>query len=144
MAYSFQANKVGGGICADDEYWKALERGEFKMPQCADCRTWIWPAHFRCAECGSWTMDWVDVEPVGTVFSWVRTWYPFEWLKERQDDLPFVTILAELPQAGGARVLGVLKGSEEGLRIGARVRGEIDPPSDKSKGYAAIRWVLDA
>ena len=58
--------------------------------------------------------------------------------------VPYVLVLCELPQAGNRRVLGVLKGTEEGLRIGAPVHGVIDPPAPESKGYATIRWVLDA
>jgi uncharacterized protein len=53
-------------------------------------------------------------------------------------------VLAEIPAAGGARVMGVLRGDETELRIGARVRGVIEPPSAKSFGYATICWTLDA
>lgn len=103
----------------------------------------MWPAHYRCGDCGSWEQDWVDVEPVGAVYSWTRSWYAFERTRERADALPYVVILTELPQAGGARVLGVLQGDDSGLRIGAPVRGRIDPPSATTKGYPAIRWQLD-
>jgi uncharacterized protein len=143
MEYSFQKSRIGGGIAADDEYWMALERGEFLLPVCAGCAAWIWPAHFRCGHCGSWEMNWVAVKPKGKIFTWTRTWYRFEGLRERDADIPFVTILAEIPEAGGARIMGVLKGDETGLRIGAAVHGEIDPPAEKTKGYATIRWVLD-
>jgi hypothetical protein len=51
-------------------------------------------------------------------------------------------VVAELAGADGARVVGVLAGSEDGLRVGAPVHGHIDPPSAKSLGYAAVRWSL--
>ena len=142
MTYAFLENKITGGIGADDGYWEGLEEGEFRLARCPDCNTWRWPAHWRCAQCGGWGQEWVAVEPEGTVFSWTRTWYAFDRTQERAEDVPYVVVLAEIPAAGGARVLGVLKGSEEGLSIGAPVRGTIDPPSEKSKGYAAIRWWL--
>lgn len=142
MDYSFQKHKIIGGIGADDEYWKALERGEFRLPRCTECRSWAWPAHFRCGKCGSWEFEWASLEPMGKVFSWTRSWYAFERVNERSEDIPYVTILAEIPAADGARVLGVLRGSEEGLQIGARVQGTIDPPSQKTKGYPSIRWNL--
>lgn len=142
MSYSFENNRIAGGIAADDEYWKALEDKKFKLPRCAGCERWTWPAHFRCAECGSWDFKWEEVEPVGRVFSWTKTWMAFETIHERANSLPYVTVLTELPQAGSARVMGVLKGGEEKLRVGAPVIGTIDPPSDLTKGYATIRWTL--
>ena len=134
--------KIAGGIAADDEYWESLGRGEFRLCRCAACRSWMWPAHFRCGRCGDWEQEWVEVPPCGEIYSWTRTWYAFDRTKERADDLPYVVVLAELPQAGHARVLGVLEGSQEALRVGAPVVGSIDPPSEKSKGYPALRWTV--
>ena len=134
-------DRVTGGIGADEPYWAALAGGEFKLPRCAKCKTWTWPAHYRCP-CGSWDFDWEAVEPVGTVFSWTRTWYPFDRVPERHAVLPYATVLAEIPAAGGARVFGMVKGSDEGLKIGLPVRGVVTPASPDSKGYATICWEL--
>lgn len=134
--------QITGGIAADHEYWEALGRDEFRLCRCADCQEWMWPAHFRCGHCGSWEQEWVEVPAEGTVYSWTRTWYAFDRTKERAKDLPYVVILAEIPHAGNSRVLGVLKGDDSTIQIGARVVGSIDPPSEKSKGYPAIRWSL--
>jgi uncharacterized OB-fold protein len=86
----------------------------------------------------------VQVEPVGTVYSWTRSHYAFDRTQERAEDVPYVVVLAEIPAAGGARVLGALAGAEDDLRVGAPVTGTIDPPSPKSKGYPAIRWAVTA
>ena len=142
MEPSFQANRIVGGIGADEEYWNGLARGEFTLPRCAQCERWMWPAHFRCPDCGSWEFKWVPLEPVGTVYTWTRTWYAFDRVKERAEDVPYVTVLAEIPVAANARVLGILSGSEEGLDVGKPVRGVILPPSEKSKGYPSIAWIL--
>ena len=142
MEYSFEKNRIVGGIGADDEYWRALEDGEFKLPRCAGCGAWTWPAHFRCGKCGSWEMNWVGLDPVGKVFTWTRSCYAFDRVRERAADVPYVTIVAEIPEADGTRVIGMLDGSDDGLRIGAAVRGIILPPSEKSKGYPSICWGL--
>jgi uncharacterized OB-fold protein len=142
MEYSFERNRIVGGIGADDGYWRGLEEGEFRLPRCASCKRWFWPATFRCGQCGSWEFEWVAVEPRGTVYAWTRARLPFERCIERAEDLPFVTVLAEVPHAGNARVMGVLKGGERDLRIGAPVRGEILPPTAKAKGYASIVWAI--
>ena len=121
-------------------YWEALAASRFTQPRCAACGTWYWPARFRCAECGSFDQEWVEVPAVGTVFSWTRTWYPF--VAGRADQLPYVVVLAELAQAGGARVLGVLDGDDGGLAIGAPVTGHIVGPSERSGGLATVTWRL--
>lgn len=142
MGYSFEQHKMQGAIGADDEFWRSLEDGVFKLPRCSSCKAWTWPAHYRCGKCGSWEFDWVELEPEGTVFTYTRTQYAFDRVMERAGDVPYVTIVTEIPAADGARVMGVLKGDESGLAIGARVRGEIEPPSAKTKHYPSITWVL--
>ena len=142
MPYSYLENRIAGGVAADDHYWEGLEEGRFRLPRCAECKIWIWPAHWRCGTCGSWETEWQDVDPVGILYSYTRTWYAFDRIKEREGQVPYVVALAEIPAAGNTRVIGMLKGDESALRIGAPVRGEIDPPSPLSKGYATIRWVI--
>lgn len=134
--------RIVGGINADEPYWEHLGKGEFRLSRCAGCQTWLWPAHYRCGDCGSWDIEWVELPAEGTVYSWTRTWYSFDRTKERADDIPYVTVLAEVNGAGGARVLGMLEGDETGLAMGAPVTGVIKPPSEKSKGYPSIVWVL--
>lgn len=143
MQYSFEKHKITGAIEADDEYWRALEDGQFKLPRCAACKGWTWPAHFRCGKCGSWDFEWVALVPKGVVFTWTRTQYAFDRVLERKEDVPYVTVVAEIPEAGNVRVMGVLKGDETGLRIGAKVKGSIEPPSPKTKNYPSIRWEVE-
>lgn len=143
MTYSFERNKIVGAIGADDEFWRGLEDGVFQLSRCASCKTWIWPAHHRCGTCGSWDLEWVALEPVGKVFTYTRTRYVFDRVSERGEDVPYVTVVAEIPEAGNVRVMGVLAGDESGLAIGATVRGVIMPPSAKTKNYPSICWQLE-
>ena len=132
---------ITGGISADGPFWQALHEGELRMPQCTSCKSWMWPAHYRCP-CGSWEFDWVRLPLEATLYSWTRTCYPFERVAERNEDLPFVTILAEIPGTDGARVMGMLHGDDSKLAIGAPLRGIILPPSEKSTGYPSIAWEI--
>lgn len=143
MEYSFERNRIIGGNGADDEFWRGLERRVFQLQRCASCKRWTWPAHYRCGECGSWEFEWVSLAPMGRIFTWTRSHYAFDRVLERKEDLPYVTIVAEIPAADGARVMGVLKGDERQLRIGANVVGEILPPSEKTKGYPSLCWRID-
>lgn len=137
-----QREPITGGINADGPFWDHLERGEFRLPRCAGCGRWMWPAHFRCGSCGSWDQEWVPRPLEGTIYSWTRTWYVFDRTQERADDLPYVVLLVEIPDTDGARVLGVLEASDEDLRIGAPVVGSVKAPSAKSKGYPSIVWAI--
>lgn len=134
--------RIRGGIGADGPYWDALEAGEFKIARCRGCDTWLMPAHFRCGTCGSWEIGWDDVVPEGVLYAWTRNHAVSDVLKERRGDLPYVTVLVELPQAGGARVPGILVGDPPSLKIGARVRGIIRPPGDRARGYATMTWEI--
>lgn len=137
------APRLKGGIGADGPFWDALDAGKFQLSRCGECREWLWPAHFRCGSCGSWRIVWENVAPKGKLYAWTRNHLVSDVLKERRGDLPYVTILVELPQAGGARVAGVLKGDETGLRIGSDVSGIILPAAENSRGFATMGWTLD-
>ena len=143
MTPTFLEHRIAGGVGADDGFWASLEEGGFRISRCAGCKEWLWPAHFRCAGCGCWELEWVERELRGTVFSWTRTWYPFEMVAERAEDLPYTVALVEIPDTAGARVLGILEGDTEHVRIGRTVHGVIDPPCEKTKHYPSIRWILD-
>lgn len=134
--------RIRGGIGADEEFWLALERGEFRLSRCAGCGKWTWPAHFRCGQCGSWDMVWDNVAPTGTIYTWTRNHAVSDVIKERRGDLPYFTMLIELPQAGGIRIPGVLHGSDSGLRIGAPLRGVILPADERTRGYTTMAWEL--
>lgn len=85
----------------------------------------------------------MDRELRGTLYAWTRTYMAFETVRERADDVPYTVGVVEIPDTGGARVIGILDGDTEHVRIGRPVRGVIDPPCEKTKGYATVRWILD-
>jgi len=125
----------------DAPYWAALGEGQLRIQRCVRCLRWCWPADWRCPGCGSYDLGWPEVEPVGTVYSWVRSHLPF--VAAYADLVPYVDVLVELPGAGGARLLGLLTGPEDALAIGAPVRGSFQPPADRTIGLPVLTWALD-
>ncbi|CQD17627.1 putative nucleic-acid-binding protein containing a Zn-ribbon [Mycobacterium lentiflavum] len=125
----------------DTAHWEGLRAGKLLLQRCAQCSTWIWSPRPICPACHSFDTAFEPVEPVGTIYSWTRTWQPFT--EDATGHLPYVVVLVELPAAGGRRVLGVLAHAD-GLtpRIGATVRGVIDQPSD-DQYWPLVRWHLD-
>lgn len=126
---------------ADAPYWNALAAGQLQLPRCTHCGLWHWPAVFRCGECGSWEHQWQSLPMRGRVFSYARNWHPFAGTEGI--GVPYVSLIVELPQAGGRRVLGLYKGDEQGLKIGASVRGEPAVTIMGDDRIPAMHWVLD-
>jgi uncharacterized OB-fold protein len=124
----------------DIPFWEGLKNGELRMQKCPSCQSWWWSPVWRCAECGNWDLNWEVVPPRGKVFSWIRTFQPFA--PEMAAITPYVTVLVELPDAGLRRLLGILVGPEEGLKIGSEVVGVIQQPSEKTSNMAVMRWRL--
>lgn len=120
----------------DQPFWDGLSRGELRVQRCTACGRWTWKPQWRCGQCGSWRMEWPAVAPQGVVYSWTRTHQAFS--PAMRGATPFTTVLAELPQAGGVRLLGNLTGPAEGVRIGATVEAAFEP----SAAGAVLRWRL--
>ncbi len=125
---------------ADGPYWQALEDGGLALPRCASCRRWRWPAVWRCGDCGSWDQDWQAVQMAGRVYSWTRTHHPFGGTEGI--GLPFVTVVVELPDAGGLRLTGILEGDNEAVAIGAAVTGAVGATVFEGQSIPTIRWRL--
>ncbi|HKY92565.1 MAG TPA: zinc ribbon domain-containing protein [Nevskiaceae bacterium] len=123
---------------ADGPYWNALAEGRLMLPRCRGCGRWHWPAVYRCGACGTWEPEWLDVEMTGRVFSWTRTWHPFGG--SEGIGVPYVSLIVELPQAGGRRVIGLLAGDEAGLAVGTPVRGEAAETVVGDTRIPSLRW----
>lgn len=123
----------------DQPFWDGLAQSRLDLSACGACATWIWPPQWRCGHCGSWDIVWRPVAPTGTVHSLTRTHHAF--VPAMVGRTPLITVLVELPQAGGARLLGQVTGEATGMVIGSRVAGVIEPatPTDATP---VLRWRL--
>lgn len=140
MAGSSYATATGP-LGAEGPYWDGLLEGRLKLPRCRGCGAWHWPAVWRCGECGSWDHEWIERQLSGTTFSYTRTHHAF--VGTEAFARPFTTVLVSLTGIP-IRLVGVLEGSEEGLRIGAAVDGRIDRTAFGSHKIPALRWRLAA
>jgi len=125
----------------DLPYWEGLEAGELRLQRCGECRSWIWGPQVLCAHCHTFDPQWESVEPAGTVYAWSRSHTPF--IRELADRIPYVTVLVELPHAGGRRVLGLLTGGDtDQVAIGDRVTGWFE--TTPGARWPLLRWRREA
>ncbi|AZZ79987.1 DNA-binding protein [Gordonia alkanivorans] len=121
----------------DAPYWEGLLAGELRLQRCGTCQTWIWSPQSVCGNCHGFDLEWRSVEPVGTVYSWSRSWYPY--IEELSDRMPYISVLVELAGAGGRRVLGLLVDDVERTpRIGESVTGLFE--HKEGEPWPLLRW----
>ncbi len=123
----------------DAPFWSGLADGVVRIQRCDGCGTWIWGPQWLCGTCHRFDPSWVEVEPRGVIYAWTRTWQPFA--PEFSAVTPYVTVLVELLDAGGRRLLGLLADDQSADPvIGAAVEGVIQPPSPATTGHPVLRW----
>lgn len=120
----------------DTEHWHGLRQGELRIQRCATCRAWLWGPRRICGHCHGFDLTWEAVPAQGTVYTWCRSRHPY--MSELADLLPYVSVLVELPHAGNVRVLGLLTGDTDGVRIGDEVVGHIEQPATAE--WPLLRW----
>lgn len=84
-------------------------------------------------------MDWKPVSMTGIVHS--LTWVRHPFTPAMAGRTPFANLLVELPQAGGARLMGVLEGPGDALAIGSPLIGEVMTDADN---HPLLRWRMTA
>jgi hypothetical protein len=101
-------------------YWDGLVAHELRLPRCAHCGHWQWYPTAACDECGSLGFDWRPVAPTGRLFTWVVVHKDF--VGGAPDRVPYTTGLVTLDEAPGIRLVAVISGPPDDLRIDAGVR----------------------
>ncbi|GAA3680913.1 hypothetical protein GCM10022224_051450 [Nonomuraea antimicrobica] len=110
-------------------WWERVARREFAVQECDACGTLRFPARAFCAACRTEGWHWREVEPVGTVESWIVSRQPF--VPGRRE--PYLVVMvrpvavpgclvygnwrAARHPVGGERVVGVFTEVGEGLTL---------------------------
>ena len=124
----------------DAPYWRALSDQRLVMQRCDTCGRWSWPAVCRCGDCGAWNPPWREIALEGRLFSWATTWHPFSGTEAI--GVPYTSVLVELPQAGGRRLLGLFDGDEAALTLNAPLRGAVTETVFGDAKIPSISWRL--
>lgn len=99
-------------------FWEAARDERLIIPRCPSCRNWRMPPTPFCPACQAKGIDWEEVVPEGTLFSWTviaRAPNP-SW------SVPWIVAVVELGQAGGVRLISnILDTPADTLAIGMKL-----------------------
>jgi uncharacterized protein len=117
-------------------FWAGLRERRLQMPRCSTCGYVRWPATALCPECLASDAPWVEVPPIGELWSFAvyhRAFHP-----GFQGDLPYAVGRVVL-DAGPSLIAQVISPIHE-IRIGSRVIGVFE---DVTADVTLLRWTMD-
>lgn len=101
-------------------FWDGTREKKLRFPKCRDCGHFQWYPQPMCPKCQGMNIDWADVRPQGTIYTYTVVRRPF--LPGFEDRLPIIIALVEFDDAAGPRlVTNLIDCSEDDVEIGARV-----------------------
>lgn len=123
----------------DAPYWEGTRQEKLVVQRCTSCGGHQWTPEYICHRCRSFELEWVEVEPRGTIYSWERVWHPVH--PALAGATPYVTVLVELPHADGIRMIGNLIGDpEEDVAIGSEVEAVFEHHDDDEPSFTLVQW----
>lgn len=112
-------------------FWAAAKEGRLVMQKCDNCGTVNFHPKPWCIECGNRDLEWTDIKPKGTVYSYTISHTIAMNFPGWKDDLPILLGLIDLDE--GARMYAqVTHCSPEDIHIGMRVRAYFEAISEEA------------
>ena len=97
-------------------FWEGTRAHRLRIQCCRACGKKRWPPRYMCPICSSFDIDWVDVEPSGTLFSWTIVGFA---TAKGYPDVPYAVGIVTLDHAPEVRVVGKITAVDlESLRAG--------------------------
>jgi len=102
-------------------FWEFCKKHELRFQRCGKCGTFRHYPRPLC-HCGSFEVEWVQVEPKGKVHSWVTAHQAFH--PGFADELPLPIVIIDVDGAPGVRMMGNFNdgAKDEDLRFGLPVK----------------------
>jgi uncharacterized OB-fold protein len=106
-------------------FWTAAYEGKLKMQKCGCCGTKNFYPKPWCVECGSRKLEWVEVKPTGTVYSFTTASLVMMNLPGWKTDLPVTLCLVDLDE--GPRMYAQLTDcAPHNVRFGMQVEAHFE------------------
>jgi uncharacterized protein len=103
-------------------FWDGIAAKELRLPRCSACHVWQWYPLPGTDHCPGAQVEWTPVRPLGSIFTFTVVRRPF-LPSTTKSDVPLTTVLIELDDTPGIRLVGQLVDNVEAT-IGMRVTGQ--------------------
>jgi uncharacterized protein len=113
-------------------FWDAARGGRLVIQRCNTCGELRWPPLSGCPECRGRDSTWDEVQPTGTIWSFVV--YHRAFAAELTDEIPYTVVMVQLDD--GPYLVGRYEDADRPPVIGDRVTAvftELD-------GVPSVRW----
>lgn len=114
-------------------FWAGTREGRLTVPKCADCGYRFWPPEPVCPECLGLDLDWVDIEPSGTLWSYAV--YHRALDPAFADVLPYTVGLIELTDT--IKMYGIVPGDGSDLSVGVPMTAVFEKATEE---VTFVRW----
>jgi uncharacterized OB-fold protein len=84
-------------------FWAAAARKKLELPCCAQCHTFNWYPAETCAHCHALHFNWIELAPVGIIFSWSLVERPL--YRPYAIIAPYVPVIVQLRDAPTVRLV---------------------------------------
>lgn len=102
-------------------FWEGTREHQLRIQQCSDCGTHRWPPRVMCRNCRSTKVDWVAVEPRGSVYSYTIVGRP---TAKGFSHTPYCVAIVSLDEPANVRIIGsVIDIEPSRLAIGLALEG---------------------
>jgi hypothetical protein len=98
-------------------FWEAAGEGRLVVQRCVSCGALRWPPLVGCPECRGRETTWDEVEPTGTIWSFVV--YHRAFAAELKDQIPYTVAMVELDD--GPYLVGRIVDGDRPPAVGDRV-----------------------
>jgi uncharacterized OB-fold protein len=107
-------------------FWDGLKEQLLLVQRCPSCSTFYFPPTVVCSTCLGRSLEFVEVPPVGTLYS--RTVMHQAFLPSLQSAVPYVIALVEIDGAPGVRMMMNVAGPDADVaEVGASGRIVVEP-----------------
>jgi uncharacterized OB-fold protein len=100
------------------KFINGLKEGKFLTTQCKKCGKKFMPPRFDCP-CGSKDMEWFEVKPEGTLYTWTIVHFAPEGIA-RKTNVPYAAGIIEFED--NLHLLGHIKGLTSKPKVGMKVK----------------------
>ena len=120
-------------------FWEATARRRLAVQRNPATGLLQWPPQWIAHDTHTFELDWIEVEPVGQIFSWTRSWHPVHPVLNSA--VPFLIVIVELAAGRGIRMIGNLLGDPlQEVRIGAAVEAVFEDHQVGDASYTLVQW----